>query len=174
MAHPEQRVFFELVKQRFPQYFEDVSVLEIGSLDINGTVRDFYNTSRYLGVDVADGPGVDMIVQGQDLSLPANSFDVAVSAECFEHNPHWLETFINMHRMASKFVIFTCASDGRPEHGTTRTTPEDSPFTLDWDYYRNLNESDFRNNLDLDSMFSEYEFTTNQQSHDLYFWGIKC
>jgi SAM-dependent methyltransferase len=173
MAHPEQRVFFELTKQRFPQYFTGVSVLEIGSLNINGTVRDFYNTDRYLGVDVSDGPGVDMVAQGQNLAFPDNSFDVAVSAECFEHNPHWLETFVNMHRIATKFVIFTCATDGRPEHGTTRTTPEDSPFTLDWDYYRNLTELDFTSNLDLDSMFNQHEFTVNHDSHDLYFWGIK-
>lgn len=173
MAHPEQRVFFEQTRERFPQYFKDLYVLEVGSLDINGTVRDFFDTARYLGVDVAEGHGVDLVKAGQDLHFPDNWFDVAVSAECFEHNPQWLETFINMHRMASKFVIFTCASEGRPEHGTSRTTPEDSPFTLTWNYYQNLTEKDFRNALDFDSLFQQYEFSTNEHSHDLYFWGIK-
>lgn len=173
MAHPEQRVFFEQTKERFPQYFKDVYVLEVGSLNINGTVRDFFDAAHYLGVDVAEGQGVDLVSAGQDLKFPDNWFDVAVSAECFEHNPQWLETFINMHRMASKFVIFTCASEGRPEHGTSRTTPEDSPFTLEWDYYRNLTEQDFRNSLNFDSMFQRYEFSVNEHSHDLYFWGIK-
>lgn len=173
MAHYEQRIFFEQTRTQFPQYFTDVSVLEIGSLNINGTARDFFNTDRYVGVDVADGPGVDLVAEGQTLEFPDKSFDIAVSAECFEHNPHWLETFTNMHRMASTFVIFTCATEGRPEHGTTRTTPEDSPFTLEWDYYRNLTEQDFRNSLNFDSMFQRYEFSTNNHSHDLYFWGIK-
>ena len=75
--------------------------------------------------------------------------------------------------MASKFMIFTCASDGRPDHGTKRTTPDDSPLTLDWSYYRNLNEKDFTSNLDLSKIFKEWTFIYNKHSHDLYFWGIK-
>jgi hypothetical protein len=173
MAHEEQRVFFESVKKRMPHFFNDVDVIEIGSLDINGSVRDFYNAKTYIGIDLSEGPGVDQVAEGQDVDFPDDCFDVAVSAECFEHNPYWLETFINMHRMAEKFVIFTCASEGRPEHGTTRTTPDNSPFTLKWDYYRNLVEADFTSNLDLENMFEEYEFDYNPSSCDLYFWGVK-
>ena len=156
-----------------PDFFTNVSVIEIGSLDINGSVRDFFSSTKYIGVDLEEGPGVDLVKEGQNVDFPDNSFDVAVSAECFEHNPYWLETFANMYRMSKKFVIFTCASDGRPEHGTSRTTPQNSPFTLKWDYYRNLNEKDFRDNFNFDEMFSEYKFDYNNQSKDLYFWGIK-
>lgn len=173
MAHSEQRVFFETVKSLYPQFFSNVSVIEIGSLNINGTVRDFYNANMYIGVDVDEGKDVDIVEQGQDVKFPDRYFDVAVSAECFEHNPYWKETFANMYRMASKFVIFTCASEGRPEHGTTRTTPADSPFTVNWDYYRNLNEKDFREFFNFDMMFFKHSFIYNPQSCDLYFWGIK-
>jgi hypothetical protein len=173
MAHNQQREFFLRIKEKFPEYFNDVSVIEIGSLNINGTIRDFYNSNKYIGIDLQAGPGVDMILEGQNVKLPDNSFDVAASAECFEHNPFWKETFLNMYRMASKFVIITCASDGRGEHGTTRTSPQDSPFTLEWDYYKNLNEQDFKNEFNLDLMFSEYEFSYNANSCDLYFWGVK-
>ncbi len=173
MAHPEQRVFFEQTRERFPHYFKDLYVLEIGSLNINGTVRDFFTTDRYLGVDVGPGEGVDLVANGEDLQYADGWFDVAVSAECFEHNPEWLRTFTNMTRMASQFVAFTCASEGREEHGTRRTTPENSPLTLDWDYYRNLTERDFREHLNLEDMFQQHEFSTNEISHDLYFWGIK-
>jgi hypothetical protein len=173
MAHPEQRIFFDFAKSLFPEYFKGTSVIEIGSLNINGTVRDFYENCKYLGVDVGEGKDVDLVCPGEKLDFADNTFSVSVSAECFEHNPFWLETFKNMHRMASKFVIFTCASDGRPEHGTKRTTPDDSPLTLDWSYYRNLNERDFTSNLDLSKMFKEWTFIYNKHSHDLYFWGIK-
>jgi hypothetical protein len=74
--------------------------------------------------------------------------------------------------MSGNLVVFTCATEGRPEHGTTRTTPADSPFTLEWDYYRNLTEQDFRV-LDLDRIFREYGFSVNENSKDLYFWGFK-
>lgn len=152
--------------------FAGVKVLEVGSLDINGSVRDFFTDCDYIGVDLDEGPGVDVVAQGQDLDYPDRSFDTVVSAECFEHNPYWLETFINMHRMADVLVIFTCATTGRHEHGTTKTSPSDSPFTLDWDYYRNLTEDDFADNLDLNSMFQRHSFSVNPYSHDLYFWGL--
>ena len=174
MAHKEQRDFFTNVQQKFPKYFDNVSVIEMGSLNINGTVRDFYsNVKTYVGVDLDEGPGVDLISHTEDVDFPDNAFDVAVSAECFEHNPYWLETFINMHRIAKDFVVFTCAGEGRPEHGTRRSHPDTSPFTLDWDYYRNLTQEDFENSLDLNNMFSKYEFTYNPQAQDLYFWGTK-
>lgn len=173
MAHKEQNDFFLSVKQRFPEMFSDVSVLEVGSLNINGSVRDLFNASLYIGVDLEEGPSVDVVGQGQELSYDDNFFDVAISAECFEHNPYWLETFLNMCRMSSKFVMFTCASDGRSEHGTTRSAPECSPFTLQWDYYKNLNQEDFTSHINFDEIFSQYEFSYNSQSCDLYFWGLK-
>ena len=48
----------------------------------------------------------------------------------------------------------------------------DSPFTLEWNYYRNLTEDDFIDSLDLGQMFSKHKFMVNSSSHDLYFWGI--
>jgi hypothetical protein len=171
MAHPEQREFFTELQDEFPEMFFDVSVLEIGSLNINGTVRDFFDATKYVGVDVAVGSGVDVVAQGQELEYADNSFDVAVSAECFEHNPYWLETFDNMVRMSRKFVVFTCASTGRAEHGTSCTTPDDSPFTVEWDYYRNLDETDFLENYDF-TVFDFYRFVYNSDSCDLYFVGV--
>jgi hypothetical protein len=173
MAHLEQRNFFTSLKEKLPEAFTGVRVLEIGSLDINGTIRDFFEPSEYVGVDVGPGPGVDVVAQGEDLDYRDNSFDVAVSAECFEHNPEWVATFRNMWRMSSRHVIMTCASEGRAEHGTTATSPEDSPLTQHWDYYRNLTEQDFKAEFSLDSMFESYFFEYNPVSFDLYFYGVK-
>lgn len=174
MAHRQQRDFLERVRSKYPEAFSEAEVLEVGSLDINGTVRDFFDDRcSYLGVDVGPGPGVDLVMPGEKLSFPDDEFDTAISAECFEHNPAWLETFQNMHRMSRRFVIFTCASEGRREHGTRRTDPGSSPHTVDWDYYRNLNASDFEDALDLDQMFESWEFEYNPVSCDLYFVGLK-
>jgi hypothetical protein len=173
LAHYEQRIFIEFIKSRFPKYFHGVSVIEVGSLNINGTVRDYFSDCTYLGVDVGPGLGVDLIAEGQNLNFPDKTFDVAVSVECFEHNPFWLETFVNMHRMTKDFVLFTCASTGRPEHGTTRSDPESSPLTTEWNYYKNLDEVDFTSKLKFEEMFSKWEFFYNTNSHDLYFWGLK-
>jgi hypothetical protein len=173
MSHKEQIDFFLMLKQKFPQMFSEVDVLEIGSLDINGSIRGLFDAKTYIGVDLDNGPSVDVVGEGQNLTYDDGSFDVTVSAECFEHNPYWLETFLNMCRMSSSFVIFTCASEGRPEHGTSATTPQNSPFTVKWDYYKNLNKEDFESHIDFSEIFFSYEFSYNSVSKDLYFWGIK-
>jgi ubiquinone/menaquinone biosynthesis C-methylase UbiE len=173
MAHSQQRDFFQGVKNKKPEAFTGVEVLEVGSLNINGTVRDFFDSTQYIGADVAEGRDVDVVCNGENLDYPDNSFDVAVSAECFEHNPEWVATFRNMWRMSKKYVMMTCASEGRAEHGTTRSDPGSSPLTLGWDYYRNLSEQDFRAEFNLDEMFDSYYFDYNAESCDLYFYGEK-
>lgn len=173
MSHYEQQQYIASVKEKFPEYFNDKRVLEVGSLDINGTLRDFFTNCDYTGVDLDEGPGVDVVCEGQNLDYPDNSFDVAISAECFEHNPYWAETFTNMARMASGIVIFTCASTGREEHGTSNAHPFASPFTVEkgWDYYKNLTREDFET-LPLDDWFTEMVWDGNDRSHDLYFYGF--
>jgi SAM-dependent methyltransferase len=176
MAHWEQRDFIVKIKNKLPHYFTQSKVLEVGSLNINGTIRDFFTDCKYIGIDVSPGVGVDVVCEGQNYNAPDDIYDVVCSAECFEHNPYWLETFQNMIRLCKDdgLILFTCATDGRGEHGTSRTAPLDSPLTVDmgWDYYRNLNENDFVSQLNFDFYFSEYQFEVNDQSHDLYFWGI--
>jgi len=178
MAHLEQKVYFIKIKSMFPDSFNNTSVVEIGSLNINGTVRDlFTNSKRYVGIDLENGPGVDVVCEGQKFYEPDNTFDTSISSECFEHNPYWEETFVNMHRITKPggLVTFTCASNGRGEHGTSRSAPECSPFTINagWEYYKNLNEKDFEKVMK-EISFSEYLFEYNKVSHDLYFYGIKA
>ena len=175
MAHPAQRVFFEKVKELYPEHFRWRNVIEIGSLDINGSVRDMFELCNYVGFDVGPGPGVDYAIPGQMVRYPDNSFDVAISAECFEHNPYYVETFENMWRMTKPggLVTFTCAGIGRPEHGTARTDMGSSPLTvgLGWDYYKNLEPEDFFEQMvELDISGHFYQNHVNQ---DLYFWSIK-
>ncbi len=73
------------------------------------------------------------------------------------------------------FLIFTCATRGRLEHGTDRTTPKASPGTqsVGWDYYYNLEEKDFVNKIDLSIIFDDFLFLKNSDSKDLYFLGKK-
>lgn len=170
MAHHEQMQFVRQVKERFPKMFTGSKVIEIGSLDINGSVRTLFDDCHYLGLDLGPGPGVDMICGGQHATFVDGFFDVAISTECFEHNEAWVQTLSNMIRMSSGLVVFTCASEGTPEHGTSGSSPTDSPFTHE--YYRNLSSSDFVQALDLNHLFSVHEFAYQPVSCDLYFWGL--
>ena len=184
MAHPEQQEFVESVKQTRPEFFKGKKVLEVGSLNINGSIRPLFEKCEYLGVDVGEGEGVDLVCQGQELDHPDETYDVAASTECFEHNPYWAETFANMVRMTKKegLVFFTCATDGRHTHGTRSSHRECSPLTVqlgegeqkEYDnYYMNLNEEHFKEKFNFEELFSSHEFGVNRTSCDLYFWGIK-
>lgn len=177
MAHPEQMKYVESLKIIYPRYFNQKKIFEVGSLNINGSLRNFFDDCQYLGIDIGPGAGVDLVCEGQNYDGPDNTFDVSCSAECFEHNPYWLETFKNMIRVTKPkgMIFFTCATDGRPEHGTTKSHPVASPLTVakGWDYYMNLNENHFTSSINFDILFDTYSFAVNILSCDLYFFGIK-
>lgn len=144
MAHSAQMKFFELVYKYFPEHFQG-RVIDIGSLDINGGPHQLFTAKQYVGVDLAPGPNVDLVSRGEDVDFPSGSFDVAMSSECFEHNENWQASFINMHRLTRPggLVIFSCATLGRPEHGTSRSDGGFSaPFVVKEgsEYYRNVSE----------------------------------
>ena len=170
MSHQAQLDFVAIVRAMYPDYFVRKQVLEIGSLNINGSIRQFFEQCVYVGVDLGEGRDVDVVARGEDLTYADGSFDVVASCECFEHNPEWVATLNNMIRMSKGLVFFSCATTGRPEHGTPRTSPQDAPFC--GEYYRNLTEEDVRNAIDL-SVFEDYQFLTNDKAFDLYFWGVK-
>ncbi len=180
MAHEQQRDFFRKVKQLHPKYFTDVKVLDVGSLDINGNNRHvFEHPYSYTGVDLNMGNNVDVVSPGH-LYDCGYQFDVVISSECFEHDMYYARTLQNMIRLlkSNGLLIFTCASTGRPEHGTLRSNPGDAPFLLGmsekWaNYYKNLTEDDIRSVVDINNTFTSFEFSYEPTSCDLYFWGIK-
>jgi hypothetical protein len=179
MAHLEQQTYLTKIKNKFPTLFTNCSVLDIGSLDINGNNRHLFSENySYTGVDIGPGPNVDVICKGHEFQSES-TYDVVVSSECFEHDPHYKETILNAIRLTKSggIFLFTCATTGRFEHGTKRSGSDwASPHTSEqWgDYYKNLTEEDIREFLDVESIFSEYEFETNiTTSFDLYFYGIK-
>ena len=178
MAHPEQAEFFGAVRDFYPAAFANARVLEVGSLDINGSVRELFSGCDYTGVDLQLGPGVDLARQGQLVDFPSGHFDTVISAECLEHNPYWRETLANMLRMARPggLVLVSCATTGRLEHGTTRTNPDASPFTsaAQWDYYRNLTGADIEAALNLGGWLADWAHWVNHITRDLYFVGLRA
>jgi hypothetical protein len=175
MAHIQQARFIGFIKESLPDYFTEKSVLEIGSLDINGSAREKFTNCQYLGIDIGNGKGVDLVSTGEDFSGKANSFDVVLSCECFEHNPEYEKTWINMVRVLKRngLLMMTCATFGRKQHGTSMADMNASPLTVmqGQQYYKNLSEDDF-NFLDLKNFLADYVFLTDYSSSDLYFVGL--
>jgi hypothetical protein len=130
------------VRDRHPYYFQGRKVLEVGSLDINGSVRPFFSRCDYTGVDLGTGPGVDRVCHAADLPREFARFEVVVSCEALEHDRRWYDTLAAIQRLLvpGGILIVTCAGPGREEHGTAQHGPECSPYTPD--YYRNLSRDD--------------------------------
>lgn len=180
MAHPEQRHWCAVVKNRYPAYFRSTRVIDFGALDVNGNNRGLFEDCEYLGLDIGPGPNVDLVSLAHEYAGASASFDVVVSTEMLEHDPHFALSLGNMVRVLRPggLLLFTCAAPGRREHGTRGSSPGDSPLTSgrdDWaDYYRNLSERDIRSVLDVDAIFAAHEFQTDNSVYDLRFWGIKA
>lgn len=106
------------------------SVLEMGSLDVNGTVRDFF-TGPYVGIDAQAGPGVDYVCRSWDTPFEAGSFDVVVSTEMLEHDERPALTFKEANRLLPHHghLIVTARGPGFPQHDYPsdywRFTPDD-------------------------------------------------
>lgn len=171
--HGAQRKFFEIVKKHLPDAFEWASVLEIGSLNINGTIRDFYNNCAFTGVDVGAGDCVDIVAFGENLKFRDSTFDSIVSSELMEHCQNWQRVFENMIRMSKPggVVVMTCAGPNRPEHGTTRSDIDSSPLTVaaGIEYYENRAGADF---LPFAHKFCGYVIVDNKENYDTYLIGV--
>ena len=174
MAHKLEQEFCLSVKQLFPESFKNKLVLDIGSGDVNGNNRYLFNNSFVIGLEIGPGKNVDLVCSADKVTFRDELFDTIISTECFEHNPFYAKTIINAIRMLkiNGLFLFTCATTGRPEHGTSKSKPDQSfALKIGIDYYKNLTEKDIRTVVDIDNLFSKYEFSTKAQ--DLYFWGIK-
>jgi len=172
MAHPQQQNFCNRVKSLFPHLFALTNVVDFGSLDINGSNKGLFSDAVYVGVDRGPGKNVDVVSLAHEY-FPPFPPDVVISTEMLEHDQYWEKSLQRMLQVLKPggLLVITCATTGRPEHGTRRSDIGSSPYT--GDYYQNLTEADFRKALAVDEEFSSYEFSVDHTSCDLYFWGVK-
>ena len=77
----------------------DKDVLEVGSYNVNGTVRPFFSEGSYVGVDMRKGPGVDVVAVANALPFRPASFDVVLCLEMLEHDPQPWDSFPEMARV---------------------------------------------------------------------------
>lgn len=178
--HLEPLLFTLFVKKILPDYFINKRVLDVGAGDINGNNRFLFEYCEYVGNDVIEAKNVTIVSKTKDLPYPANTFDTIISTECFEHDPEYRQSLLKIYEMLKPngLFCFTCASTGRKEHGTRRTSPSDSYGTIGniedmMDYYKNLTEQDLNEVLHLNSLFTVWDTYYNNLTSDLYFVGIK-
>lgn len=179
IMHPEARHFTLFVKHVLPSFFDNVVALDAGGGDINGHNGLLFTNTQFECNDVYPAPNVTIVSRTGDLPHPDGHFDTICSTESFEHDPEYEKSLQNITRILKPggLFLFTCASTGRPEHGTRRTSPQESWGTranIDdmQDYYKNLTIGDISASGILDE-YAAWRSYYNPTSRDLYFFGIK-
>lgn len=135
--------WIEKFAQRHKQKIQG-NVLEVGSFNVNGTVRDIFPIT--IGTDMREGEGVDEVVNATQLvaRFGLESFDCVVSCDMLEHAEDWRGCLSSMWQVLKKdgFLFLTMANMKKGRHGY----PNDY-WRFDFDTYLSL----FRDNEIIDS-----------------------
>ncbi len=69
------------------QRLEDMVVLDVGSYDINGSLKNVIPVAwTYIGLDRVPGPNVDVVAEeGKPFPIGAGSVGLVVSSSCFQY-----------------------------------------------------------------------------------------
>ena len=171
--HGAAHKFVEKLVGMYPQFFKGVNAIEFGSRYVNGSARDCFYQSKFLGIDPFPGENVDVVSLAHEY-VTDKKYNVAFTTEMLEHDPHWKESLrvmIDCVRPGGLFFL-TCATTGRKEHGTERQG-ESELYTPDPSYYRNLTAQDVTGAI-RPEWFVKWGTEINPRSHDLYAWGIRA
>ena len=117
--HPFAKVSFELFKEKYISKFENPKIIDLGSSDVNGSIKDQINfKSDYIGVDLQKGKNVDLVLKDPyKFPFENESIDIIVSISTFEHIEFFWETFTEMLRvLRPNGLIFINAPSNGPFH----------------------------------------------------------
>ena len=178
--HREILDWLKETKTKHPNLFEAAKVLEAGSLDINGSVREYFaDDCEYVGVDAKQGKGVDWWgIFHEYKEKPVGYFNVVISTETLEHDPFWRITLAHMIEMIkpSGALVLSFAGPGRGPHGVKFwqdpddpkiIRPEYHPLGPEADYYWNLKPEMLLYELFCLSGFKTVEYNAYREGADI-------
>lgn len=134
-------------------------VLEIGSRDVNGSVRALFIDAHYVGLDILAGVGVDVVSQPSlYVASHRKTFDCVVCCETLEHDPEPFET-IKAARAAlvddGGIFILTTANVNRTPHSAI-----DGGEVREGEHYRNIGCGELRSWLS--ASFGRWQFEVDE------------
>lgn len=114
-------------------------VLEIGSCNVNGSVRPLFPGVDYVGIDSRPGRDVDIVADARTWRSSGRLFDTVVCTEVLEHAKEANEichtAFISL--IDGGVFVMTAAGEGRSPHGINGGGVGD-------EFYRNVTEAELR------------------------------
>lgn len=91
---------------------EALNVLDVGSLDVNGSYRDMVNAHgwTYTGLDMRKGRNVDIVAEPYSYPIEDGTYDVVISGSTMEHVEAvwlWLPELIRVLKPGGHLVVYT-------------------------------------------------------------------
>jgi SAM-dependent methyltransferase len=117
-------VLLAMVLQLLKEPVSGKRVLEVGSQDVNGSIRPFVEAlqpKEYVGADMVAGRAVDVICNSSGLieRFGKDSFDVVISSSLIEHVRDWKAAVHNMKLVCKPggLILITTCAPGFQYHG---------------------------------------------------------
>lgn len=112
---------FKLMEKLVETYAQGVgSVLDIGSMDVNGSYKPLFSPAcKYVGLDLVGGANVDVVVASPYHwpEVASGSFDLVISGQAFEHIKFFWLTLAEIHRVLKpRGLCFIIAPSSGPVH----------------------------------------------------------
>ena len=134
-------------------------IIDFGSYDINGSCKNIFTACKYIGIDLAYGPNVDIICDNSRMPFKDKSVDAIINTSCFEHDKQFWITFLEMCRIIKdNGLIYINA----PSNGFQHAHPMDC-----WRFYpdswKALEQWAKRNNRNVNLLET---YTDNDENND--------
>jgi SAM-dependent methyltransferase len=115
-------------------------VLEIGSKNINGSIRSLFGGNFYLGIDCVEGIGVDLVADGKTFKWE-HQFATIVCCEVLEHLFDGEALCKNVYKLLEKggLFIITAAHNPRRPHSAVDGGP-----LREGEFYANVQEDELK------------------------------
>lgn len=83
-------------------------VVDVGSRDVNGCFRELFANHKYLGIDIEDGPNVDIVVPEYEYPFEDDSVANIVSGSTLEHVRHpwrWIKEVARILKPGGRLCV---------------------------------------------------------------------
>jgi cephalosporin hydroxylase len=116
--HQSAYVNAEKFALKYIPNLEGKKILDVGSYDVNGTLKPIFEKGIYTGLDMEAGPNVDVVSDAHNIPFDNEYFDIVTSSSCFEHDDMFWVTFLEMCRVVKPGgYLYVQAPSNGPYHG---------------------------------------------------------
>ena len=110
--HPESMVEMERLLKLVDGHGDALEILDVGSLDVNGTYRGLVEGFgwQYTGLDIVPGRNVDIVSNPDDYPFENETFDGVISGSTLEHVAHpwrWIKEVTRVLKPGGFLIILT-------------------------------------------------------------------